>query len=135
MRGIVPLFLLFAPMEFVHFRWTTACFHLAFGMTLSVLLTELLFIGFHKAPFTCSYLAGKVNLVGLGVVYIFGFTMYSSTMAGVEEWLGHTPIAAVSFFAAAAAGWIALMRSREASTSLEFEDAGDPDVRTLELEA
>lgn len=134
-RGIVPLFLLFAPMEFVCFRWTTACFHLAFGMTLSVLLTELLFIGFHKAPFTCSYLAGKVNLVGLGVVYIFGFTMYSSTMAGVEEWLGRTPIAAVGFFAAAAAGWMVLMSSREASTSLEFEDAGEPDVRTLELEA
>ncbi len=133
--GVAPLFLLFVPMELICFRWTAALFHLAFGMTLSILLAETLFAGFRKVPFTCSYLAGKVNLVGLSVVYIFGFTMYSGTMASFEEWLGQWPIAATGFFAAAAVTWMGFGRWREAESSIEFEDAGEPAVRTLEIEA
>lgn len=133
--GVAPLFLLFVPMELTCFRWTAALFHLAFGMTLSILLAETLFAGFRKVPFTCSYLAGKVNLVGLSVVYIFGFTMYSGTMASFEEWLGQWPIAATGFFAAAAVTWMGFGRWREAESSIEFEDAGEPAVRTLEIEA
>ena len=48
---------------------------------------EIMFFGFRKVPFTCSHLPGKVNLVGLAVIYILGFTMYSSTMADLEAWL------------------------------------------------
>jgi hypothetical protein len=133
--GVAPLFLLFAPMEFANFAWTAALFHLAYGVALSVLLTEILFLGFHKVPFTCSYLAGKVNLVGLGVVYLLGFTMYSSTMARFEEWLAEWPVAGAAFFAVAAGSWFAIVRAGQSGDALEFEDLGEPEVRTLEIGA
>ncbi|RPI08739.1 MAG: hypothetical protein EHM65_09970, partial [Acidobacteriales bacterium] len=60
--GILPLFLVLAPIELASFPWRVALFHLAYGITLSVLLMEALFFDFRKAPFTCAHLPGKVNL-------------------------------------------------------------------------
>lgn len=133
--GIVPLFLLFAPVEFASVPWTAALFHLAFGTALSTLVAEALFATFRKVPFTCSYLAGKVNVVGLSVVYIFGFTLYSRTMAGLEQWLERSPGAAAAFLGAAAAGWAIAGRRRAPGAAVEFEDSGDPAVQVLGIGA
>ena len=133
--GIVPLFLLFAPVEFLCFRWTAAIFHLAFGMVLSIGLAEALFVGFRKVPFTCSYLAGKVNLVGLSVVYCLGFTAYSRTMAGFEQWLAPRPLSALAFFAVAVLGWAMLNHWRGDGSVVEFEDSGMPAVQVLGIGA
>lgn len=133
--GILPLFLLFAPVEFASFSWVEAVFHLAFGIVLSTALAEALFATFRKVPFTCSYLAGKVNVVGLSVVYVFGFTLYSRTMAGFEEWLGRQPMVAAAFFGAAAIGWAVAGRRRAAGAAVEFEDTGDPAVQILGIGA
>ena len=92
-----------APMEFACFPPAAALFHLAYGITTSMLLMEVMFFGFRKVPFTCAHLPGKVNLVFLGVIYIFGFTTYSSTMRKLEAWLTHSPVAALAFFGLAAA--------------------------------
>jgi hypothetical protein len=142
--AILPLFALLAPIEFACFRWTAALFHLAFGAVLSVLLTEILFFDFRKVPFTCAHLPGKVNMVGLGVLYILGFTMYSSTMADLETWLAGIPAAAALFFALAASACVLLNHSRRRSNqrwhqdaagavTLDYDDPGDPVVRTLGL--
>jgi len=140
--AILPLFALLAPMEFACFRWTAALFHLAFGIALSVLLMEIMFFDFRKVPFTCSHLPGKVNLVGLSVLYILGFTMYSSTMADLESWLAGLPVAAALFFAATASACVLLdlcqRRSNQrwyedaaGAATLDYDDPGDPVVRTL----
>jgi hypothetical protein len=135
--AVIPLFLLLAPVEFTHFAWNAALFHIAYGLTLSVALMEILFLGFHKVPFTCAHFPGKVNLVGLSVVYILGFTTYSSTMAGLERWLERTPAAAATFLGGVwiaiwcIAGWRSQRLDRRAA--LDYEDAGDPVVRTLGL--
>jgi len=135
--AILPLFLLLAPMEFTRFSWSAALFHIAYGMTLSVALVEIMFLGFRKVPFTCAHFPGKVNLVGLSAIYILGFTTYSSTMAGVEAWLEQTPAAAAVFFGgiAAALWWLSRWRGQrlDARAALDYEDAGDPVVRTLGL--
>lgn len=133
--GIAPLFLLFAPVEFASFPWTAALFHIGFGTVLSSLLAEGLFATFRKVPFTCSYLAGKVNLVGLSVVYVFGFTLYSRTMAAFEQWLARWPFAAAAFFAAVALGWAIIARRRAPGGAVEFEDNGDPAVQILGIGA
>jgi hypothetical protein len=137
--AIVPLFALTSIMEFAFFSWVAALFHLAFGVTLSLLLMETMFLGFRKIPFTCAYLPGRINLVFLTVIYVFGFTMYSRTMAALEGWLGGEPLAAAAFFAVAIAGYLVLARWRgrelEGEPVLDYEDAGDPEVRTLELTA
>jgi hypothetical protein len=137
--AIAPLFLLDAPVEFVSFTPTMVLFHLAFGVTLSILLMELMFHGFRKVPFTCAYLPGKINLVALTVIYVFGFTMYSNTMASLEGWLEGKPLAAAAFFTAGWLGYAFLTRWRDsrltAIVALDYEDEGDPVVRTLDLSA
>ena len=135
--AVLPLFALLAPMEFLCFSRPVAWFHLAFGIALSVGLMEVMFLGFRKAPFTCAHLPGKVNLTALTFLYIFGFTMYSRLMAGVEAWLTARPRAAVAFLGALALGWLifARWRSRAAGSPavLDYEDAGEPVIRTLGL--
>jgi hypothetical protein len=135
--AIFPFFALIAPMEFLSFTPAPALFHLAFGISLSVLLMEILFFGFRKVPFTCAYFPGKVNMVWLAVVYVFGFTMYSRTMADLESWLAARPALAVAFIAGTlSARWIlAACRARLMAriAGLDYEDAGDPVVRTLDI--
>ncbi|MBS1872306.1 MAG: hypothetical protein JSU00_03770 [Acidobacteria bacterium] len=136
--AIIPLHLALAPAEFQLFTPGKALFHTAYGLTLSMLLVELMFFDFRKAPFTCAYFTGKMNLVGLGALYVLGFTTYSNTMAEVEGWLLGWPAAAVAFFAAAWAAWAALVWWRRRrlgdEATLEYDD-GEPMVRTLGLEA
>jgi len=133
--AVLPLFVLLAPMELARFHWPAAMFHLAYGISLSVILMEVMFLGFRKVPFTCAHFPGKVNLVFLGVIYVFGFTTYSGTMASLEAWLQVRPAAALAFLVAAAAGWAALSiygrRVLGPKAVLDYEDPADPVVRTL----
>jgi hypothetical protein len=135
--AILPLFVLFAPMEFAYFPWRVALFHLSFGITLSILLMEILLIGFRKVPFTCAHLPGKVNLTFLSVMYVFGFTTYSRTMASIEEWLVPAPAAAGLFLVSAATAIVLLARWRVrmlgGAPVLDYEDPGNPVICTLDL--
>jgi hypothetical protein len=137
--AIAPLFTLIAPLEFAFYPWLEALFYLCFGVTLSMLLMELMFFHFRKVPFTCAYLPGKINLVALVVIYCFGFTLYSRTMSNLAEWLAAKPWAAMLFFACSAVAYVTVgtwrVRLLGRETVLDFEDAGDPEVRTLELHA
>ena len=139
MYAILPLFLSIAAVELALFPWTAALFHIAFGITASLLLMEILFLDFRKVPFTCSHFPGKVNLVFLSVIYVFGFTLYSSHLASLEVWLGRTPLGAALFFLCAAVGLIALSRLRERRGSnqavLDYEDDGNPAVLSMGLTA
>jgi hypothetical protein len=135
--AVAPLFLALAGIEAIRAPLPEVAFHLAFGTAASVVLIEALFLGFHKVPFTCSHFPGKVNLVFLSVMYVFGFTLYSSWMASLEDWLWSTPAAVLPFFAMVGGGLLALGRTRERMLSgeagLEYEDDGNPVVRTLGL--
>lgn len=135
--AIVPLFLFLAPFEFACFPWRAALFHLAYGFTLSLLLADILFLGFRRVPFTCTYFAGKVNLIGLAALYVLGFTTYSDWMARVELWLYPFPAAAAVFFlgALAARRLLALWRRRTLADAPTLEYTEDkPEIRTLGIE-
>jgi hypothetical protein len=135
--GILPLFALLTPMEFLSFAPLAAVFHLAYGIGLSLLLMEVIFFDFQKAPFTCAHFPGRVNLTFLGVIYVFGFTMYSRTMAALEQWLASSLWTALLFFPAAAALFAALVHYRRlrraADAPLIYDNPADPVVRTLGL--
>jgi hypothetical protein len=134
--AVAPLFALLAIMEFACFAPAVALFHVAFGFSLSLALMEAMFFGFHRVPFTCSRLPGKVNMTALVFLYIFGFTMYSREMAAVESWLVVRPLAAIAFLAALALGWLVCSRwqgRRSGEAALEYEEPFDPVVRTLGL--
>ncbi|MDE3164614.1 MAG: hypothetical protein KGN36_02325, partial [Acidobacteriota bacterium] len=137
--AIAPLF---AVMFAVDLAWSaplSALYHAAYGLSLSLLLVEILFFGFRKAPFTCAHTPGKVNLTGLAVVYVFGFTWYSGTMAALESRLEGYPIAAAVFPVLVIAAALAIRRLDRrrwsAAASLDYEDAADPQVRTLGITA
>jgi len=135
--AVLPLFLVLAAIEAIRSPLPLVTFHFAFGVSVSLVLVEALFLNFHKVPFTCSHYPGKVNLVFLTVLYVFGFTFYSSWMARLEEWLWSLPLLAVLFFLGVGASLAALLRTRErrltSETGLEYVDDGDPAVRTLGL--
>ncbi len=137
--GVPPLFVLLAPLELTRVPWPEALFPMAFGLALIVLLIDLVFTGFHKVPFACAYFPGKINFTGLAVIYVFGFTTYSRTMAALEVWLLDQPMVAALFFVSAFILHRALVFWRDRrirdSAGLTFEDSGDPVVRTLDLTA
>lgn len=135
--AVAPLMAAQAVMEFRFYPWPAAVFHLAFGTAMALLLIEIMFLGFRKVPFTCSYFPGKINLVFLAVIYVLGFTAYSGWMAKLEQWLAGRPALLMVFFALAGGIHASLVwwRTRlvDSGAELDYQDPGDPVVRTLEL--
>lgn len=135
--ALVPLFLLLVPAGIARFGWSVTLFHVAVAFALSLLLIEIMFFGFRKVPFTCGYSPGRSNLVGLAVIYTWGFTTYSSTMSSVAVWLYGHPVYALLFFAATTATTLYARRldrrDLESAPALDFEGDPDPAVRTLEI--
>ena len=111
-----------------------AAFHLAFGLAIAALLTELFFFNFNKVPFTCSYLPAKSHLAFLAGAYLYGFTIYTFTMASVESWVWESSMRVGVFFLFVAVftaiiSWYRHGRPLE----LVYEDDRDPLVRQLNL--
>jgi hypothetical protein len=123
--GILPLFAMLAP-------FSPSVYHTASGIALSMLLVEILFFGFRKVAFTCAYFPGRINLIGLGVIYVFGFAAYSRTFAAVQKFLAGYPVAAVLSLLLVAGASVLLARLDERTPEpLDYEGAADPVVRTL----
>jgi len=136
--GIVPLFALLAPLEFLWGPgWGAALVYLTFAVLLSLLLLNLLLVWFRKIPFTCSYFPGKTSMAVMAALYLAGFTTYAWSMASLEARLMRSPVELALFYAL---GLLALFglsllekRERGVDDSLIYEDQPEPIVRTLEL--
>jgi hypothetical protein len=137
LKGIIPAYCVLAPMEFMFLDATEAMFHLAFGLAVSAVLTELFFFKFNKVPFTCSYLPARSHLAFLAGAYLYGFTVYAYTMGRLERWVSAGGgMRAGGLFAVIFLGYIALIWYRRAHTlppAIIYEDNGDPLVRQLNL--
>ena len=111
--------------------------NLAFGLVIAALLTELFFYNFNKVPFTCSYLPAKSHLAFLGGAYLYGFTIYTFTMADLEMWVGQTAARTGGFyllvFGMLAAISVYRRHGRDQFVELVYEDDRDPIVRQLNL--
>jgi hypothetical protein len=137
LRGIIPLYAVLAPLEFLFLKPGEAVFQLAFGLAISALLIEGFFFQFNKVPFTCSYLPAKSHLAFLGGAYLYGFTIYTYTMESLERWVGEDTVRTALFFL-----WvftllvgISLYRRRVLGDEFDivYEDDRDPIVRQLNL--
>jgi len=134
--GVAPLFLLLAPLELAFFSWPVVAVQTVCGVTLSILLMELVFFDFRKIPFTCGYFPERSNLVWLIAIYVAGLMLYSSTMADLEIWLMWEPQHIAVFVVAAACLWLAVWKWHGRSKSedaLDYLGDDDPLIRTLEL--
>ncbi len=135
--AILPIFATLLPFYGFLWGWRPAILQLAFGVTLSGILAEILLLHFQKIPFTCSYLPAKVNLPIFIVAYWFAFSLYAYTMATLENWLLRYPIAMLVFLGLAAEVFrrVVSYRRRQVAEgfSFVFEDEREPAVQTLRL--
>jgi len=83
-------------------------------------------------PFTCSYFPGRTNLSILFLLYLYGFTTYSSQMADLELAIEQRWWHAGLFFAAAGGLLVWLWLRHPANSAVRF-DAGEPAIQTLDL--
>jgi hypothetical protein len=134
--GVVPLFVLLAPLELAFFAWPIVLFQTCYGITLSLLLVEVMFFDFRKIPFTCGYFPERSNLVWLIAIYVAGLIFYSSTLASLEIWLTWQMPYAVLFFAGSIGVWLLCWKwhgQTRAQTELDYLGDDDPVIRTLGL--
>ncbi len=136
-RGIVPVYALIALVEFQFFDVPEAAFRLAFGLAVALLLTEFFFFNFNKVPFTCSYLPPKSHMAFLAGAYLYGFTIYTFTIASMENWVWEEPRRIVTFFVVVAVVMVCLSWYRrtthDQAIRIIYADEGDPLVRQLNL--
>jgi hypothetical protein len=135
--GVLPLFVLLAPVYAFLWGWPMALFHTFFDIVLSLLLIELLLIKFYKIPFTCSYLPGSGNITGLWFVYWLGFATYAYSMASLEAWILQNALRIVAFYVGGCVtvGVVFYYRNRHLADGFDyiFDDVPEPVVRTLNL--
>src|SRR5207237_10346833 len=113
--------------------WSKALVPAVFGVTLSLILVELLLLNFRKIPFTCSYLPGKANITVFGVLYWLAFSTYAYTMAGAELWILREPILLVVYAALAFPALASLLvypcRHLRQGFTCVFTDTPEPAAR------
>src|SRR5262245_22593158 len=137
LRVVLPVYVVLAVFEFAFLDVYEVVFQLSFGLIIAALLTEILFFKFNKVPFTCSYLPAKSHLAFLAGAYLYGFTMYTFTMASLERWVQQNPERIVMFFIFAGAILVAFSWYRRVGygrfVEIIYEENRDPLVRQLNL--
>jgi hypothetical protein len=134
--GVIPLFLLLVPLDLLFSSWPVTIFQFFYGVTLSIVLVEMMFFDFAKIPFTCGYFPSRNNLVWLIAIYVAGLILYSSRMADLEIWLMDRPRYAVAFFFSIAVIWRIFWNWQNRAGSeknIDYLGDDDPVIRTLGL--
>ena len=108
-----------------------------FAFAIAAILVELFFLNFNKVPFTCSYLPAKSHLAFLAGAYLYGFTIYTFTMASLELWVAATPQRMLAFFLFIVGILIAISiyrrHTQDRTIEIVYEDDADPLIRQLNL--
>ncbi len=137
--AIIPLFAVIFAVYAVLWGFVASLLTAVFGVLLSLILMELLLYGFHKIPFTCSYLPGKANLPVMRVIYWLAFAFYAYSMASLERWMFHEPVAWIAAVGAEVLilNRIVFYRNRSFANGFFFQDEEDPllAVQSLNLNA
>jgi hypothetical protein len=81
---LFPLFFLLFLFYSYLWGWQLAFYHCLYGITISILLVEVLFFNYHKIPFACSYLPGKAKLHYFWIIYLISFLIYVFLMSTIE---------------------------------------------------
>ena len=105
---LFPLFILLFILYSLLWGWKISLLHSLYGLTISTLLMEFLFINYRKIPFTCSYLPGKAKIQYFLFGYIFSFVLYIYTMIFIEKALLKNPSRFLIFFAIVSGIFIAI---------------------------
>jgi hypothetical protein len=97
MTSLIPLFVLVFAAYSVLWGPPTAFNHALYGLAISILTMEILFIRFLKIPFSCSYLPGKEKIQAYWLPYLLVFIAYLNITSRVELELLRSPSRFVPF--------------------------------------
>jgi hypothetical protein len=135
---VVPwLFGIVLPLSVGKWGWNVAVLHTGYVLIWSVGLAELLLAGFRKIPFTCMHVVSKDRVLVMLIVFMLGYSFFSTTNAVLEmTFLTHPariivlPVILIGLHL----GIRAAERDRPASErDLIFEDRPRPSVQILDL--
>ncbi len=132
-----PVWIVAAVFAFRQWPWLAAAGHLAILAALGLILAELCLHGFHKIPFTCSYLPGKsqANLAILGAVFLLWFVILSVKYErqALEDPRLFIPALIGLALVWAGARWRTAARAREEDAEVRFEETAAPAAQVLGL--
>ncbi len=136
--AVVPVWTVWAGVLLWLWPWRQAVGHLVVLGLLGTILVEACLYGFHKIPFTCSYLPGKANVYYL----FFAYTMLSVTFLDRVAALERNALQNLAQFivvllvltiSAVLVRWRAWAFSQSEGAELRFEELEIPAVLELGL--
>ncbi len=132
---LLPLFVLLFLFYSFLWGWQLAFYHCLFGMILSLLLMEILFINYRKIPFACSYLPGKAKLHLYWMIYIVSFLIYGFLLSSIEYRILNSPLSLFIFYGAVLLIIVALKVSQNhfiyRKLEILYEEMPEPVMVTL----
>jgi hypothetical protein len=95
---LLPLFIFLFILYFFLWGWKSSLLHCIYGLTISILLMEILLINYRKIPFTCYYFPGKTKIQYLLPVYIVSFILFIYLNIFIERTLLEKPSKFLIFY-------------------------------------
>jgi hypothetical protein len=134
---LLPVWIAATSLFFWLWPWRIAAEHLALLAALGIGIAELCLSGFHKIPFTCSYLPGKLHF-NMAIVYLLLFLMSVTWWAELETRALDEPALYAAVLvglmaAAAVARWRTTAQARSEQAILRFDEAPVPAIDALDL--
>ena len=136
--AVAPVWMIWAGVLLWLWPLKPALGHLVVLGLLGTILVEACLYGFHKIPFTCSYLPGKANVYYLFFAYAM-LTVYALDRAALLErnafqnTARYTIVLLVMGISAVLARWRTLALSRSEGAELRFEEEEPPAIVELGL--
>jgi hypothetical protein len=135
---VAPVWMIWAGVLLWLWPWRLAPGHLIVLGLLGTILVEACLYGFHKIPFTCSYLPGKANVYYLFLAY-GTLTVYLLDRAArleqsaLQSTPRYTAVLLVMSALAILVRWRTMVLSRSEGAELRFEEEEPPAVLELGL--
>ena len=135
--GLAPVWSASAALFLSLWPWQPAVGHLAVLGLLGISLTELCLFGFHKIPFTCSYLPGKSH-ANMAVLGFLALVLLIVKGAGVERRALGDPASFVKMVVVLAilagfARWRTSALAKSQQSKLRFDEQPTPAIFALDL--
>ena len=135
--ALAPFWIAAAAVFLWMWPWRAAAIHLGVLGLLALILADTALYGFHKIPFTCSFLPGKsqahmVFLAGLGLLLVATW-IAPIELRAMDGSAGTLRMLLVLAAAAAFARWRTAAASKAKDAVLQFEEEMPPVILTLDL--
>ena len=136
--GIVPVCAAALPMYTVLWGWQMGVAHVLLSLFIALAMLQILTTGFHKIPFTCTFMPGKANLKVTFTIYVVAFLIVAFLIINLELWLLLKPNRTLigGLTAAVFLAWATWRRRREETgiaARLIYEERANWQLNTLEL--